>query len=305
MTTRNETARPAPGTPEPIYAEVAEALGHYVYLLVDPRKGKPFYVGKGVGNRSNAHELEVLADQAVTPADPEGQEPDEAVTSRKKKKIKKIHKAGLAPEVWIARYGLTKSEYTAVEAALIDVLSSFKVSGKGKTKPMGITKQLTNERREASRGHGIERLSTLINDLKAPELTSTEPMVLITLSNWADNPEKIPGGERAGYGFKDEWINRPDLHLDELADSTRAWWVMNPESVKSRGVTHAVAVYRGVTRGLFRIESGSWRKKGKRHGFQCEPVTSGKLWEEVVGEYGHRVPGPNHRQNSVYYWPRT
>lgn len=34
---------------------VSEHLGHYVYMYVDPRNGKPFYVGKGVGNRILAH----------------------------------------------------------------------------------------------------------------------------------------------------------------------------------------------------------------------------------------------------------
>lgn len=32
-----------------------QALGHYVYMLIDPRNDKPFYVGKGVGNRVFDH----------------------------------------------------------------------------------------------------------------------------------------------------------------------------------------------------------------------------------------------------------
>jgi len=36
--------------------EVAERLGpFYVYLLVDPRTDRPFYVGKGTGQRLLAH----------------------------------------------------------------------------------------------------------------------------------------------------------------------------------------------------------------------------------------------------------
>ena len=31
------------------------ALGFYVYMLIDPRNNKPFYVGKGKGNRVFQH----------------------------------------------------------------------------------------------------------------------------------------------------------------------------------------------------------------------------------------------------------
>ena len=34
--------------------EVAAVLRYYVYALRDPRDGKVFYVGKGVGDRINA-----------------------------------------------------------------------------------------------------------------------------------------------------------------------------------------------------------------------------------------------------------
>ncbi len=39
--------------------EVAERIGpFYVYLLVDPRNGEVFYVGKGTGARPLAHGVE-------------------------------------------------------------------------------------------------------------------------------------------------------------------------------------------------------------------------------------------------------
>lgn len=36
-------------------------MEHYVYILVDPRDGDPFYVGKGSGDRVLAHEAEARA----------------------------------------------------------------------------------------------------------------------------------------------------------------------------------------------------------------------------------------------------
>ncbi len=35
--------------------EVAHHLGYYVYLYIDPRNGRPFYVGKGKGDRALDH----------------------------------------------------------------------------------------------------------------------------------------------------------------------------------------------------------------------------------------------------------
>lgn len=42
--------------------EVANVLRYYVYALRDPRDGRVFYVGKGIGDRINAHAREASAD---------------------------------------------------------------------------------------------------------------------------------------------------------------------------------------------------------------------------------------------------
>ena len=38
-----------------ITLEIAKILKSYVYVYIDPRNGKPFYIGKGIGNRPFAH----------------------------------------------------------------------------------------------------------------------------------------------------------------------------------------------------------------------------------------------------------
>jgi hypothetical protein len=105
---------------------VSDELQAYVYMLVDPDSGVPFYVGKGHRLRHGDHVAEVLASMAEV-VNPVEESSDEA--SRKVAKIKEIlaRGPGSEPEVWIIRYGLQKAEYTAAEAALIDLLMTFPI----------------------------------------------------------------------------------------------------------------------------------------------------------------------------------
>ena len=41
--------------PSDVLRQVADELGHYVYALVDPRDGIPFYIRKGTRDRFAAH----------------------------------------------------------------------------------------------------------------------------------------------------------------------------------------------------------------------------------------------------------
>jgi hypothetical protein len=250
----------------------------------------------------------VDAAQLSAPGDDENAE-----ASRKITRIKSMRSEGVEPVIWILRYGLN-SEYTAVEAAAIDLLMSFPVVPATEPEtvrvPLAESRQLTNARREASRGHGIVTLDQLVDDLAAPSLTTITPLLLITLREWTAREERLPGGgTRSGYGFKRAWLDETLRHrdIDILADSTRCWWGIDPRNVGARGIQHAVAVYGGVTRALFHIESDSWEQlKARRRGFCAKPVLNGALFDEVVGPHGHRVP-PKARgdQSQFNYWPRS
>lgn len=85
-----------------------ESLDYYVYILIDPRVNKPFYVGKGHGNRVNQHLLGALETEL-----------DEI---DKIKTIHDIQKANIEVEYLILRHGLTEKEALEVESAMIDFI---------------------------------------------------------------------------------------------------------------------------------------------------------------------------------------
>lgn len=81
-----------------------EELKHYVYVYIDPRNNKPFYIGEGQGNRAFDH-LEDKTD------------------SEKVKRIADIRKHKKQPIIQILTYGFEDKETALmVEAAAIDLI---------------------------------------------------------------------------------------------------------------------------------------------------------------------------------------
>jgi len=87
-----------------ITADIAQALGHYVYAYIDPRDDSIFYIGKGVGSRATSH----LFEQAE---------------SEKVARIDAIRATGAEPRIDIMAQNLRDDEEASrVEAALIDLV---------------------------------------------------------------------------------------------------------------------------------------------------------------------------------------
>ena len=94
-----------------ITSEIAAKLKNYVYVYSDPRNGKPFYIGKGRGNRVFSH----LDDTSET---------DKVAA------IASIRESKNEPRIDILRYGLTEAEALLVEAAAIDLIGLSKLSNR-------------------------------------------------------------------------------------------------------------------------------------------------------------------------------
>ncbi|MFG3521993.1 hypothetical protein ACGF5S_17105 [Nocardia nova] len=174
---------------------------------------------------------------------------------------------------------------------------------------------MTNKVRGSDAEFGIARLRDIEREFRAPDLTTDTPLLLITLGIWADGIEQLPGGgTRAGAGFKPEWTDPRRLRqeISVLGQSVCCWWTFQPANVERHHIEHIVALYRGVTRGLFKIVPGTAEtvpaitaagNPAKRSGFAVEPVVSGALWDSTIGPFGHRVRKKRGEQAQYRYWP--
>lgn len=89
-----------------IPAAVAEKLGYYVYLYVDPITDQIFYVGKGKGSRAFSHLDKNLAEKRAI-----------------KHRIQKIRDAGEEPRIELLAYCLDNEQVALqIESATIELL---------------------------------------------------------------------------------------------------------------------------------------------------------------------------------------
>lgn len=132
-----------------------EKLGYYVYLLIDPRDNKVFYVGKGKGNRINQHLLGALDNKTEE--------------SDKINRIRVIQNSGLRVRHKVMRHGLTEEGAYEVECALIDFI--------------GI-KNLTNiVKGHNSEDRGLMDLEDIKVKYEAEDIMPEHTLLLININN--------------------------------------------------------------------------------------------------------------------------
>jgi hypothetical protein len=101
---------------------VADRLRSYVYLLIDPRTGRPFYVGRGRGDHCYRH-VRAARSSPDGGAGPDGTEDGAGPTGFPAlDRIREAESTGRQVRVDILRYGLKGSEASLVASAARDAL---------------------------------------------------------------------------------------------------------------------------------------------------------------------------------------
>ncbi len=271
--------------------DIADHIGpYYVYLLVDPESNEVFYVGKGTRQRATDHLTDkILGNDAIS---------DEEAGA-KLARIRRIRKGGREPQVQFARIKIaTAGEAFMVEAALIDTLQHYGPRG---------GEGLANVVRGPVKENGLVSLDDLAYQLTRPKLDTTYAAILIKLGWWKD--QEAPEVPRHGYGY------RHGMSDQELYDSVRAWWPLSEKRLQ--WYPYAVAIFQGITRGVYHIDQASWRRQeqppdSRRMAFEATRLREGEVFEAFMGKDGKgtRVPPtrPTGRDvfgtaGSIAYWP--
>lgn len=250
---------------------VGENIGpFYVYLIINPKTGMPFYVGKGTGERLLKHgiEAELNTDARDQP--------------EKVKLVRQLLSEGLEPQIDVLRYGIeTNEEALRIEASVIDAYSGV------------VT--LTNRIRGHMVDKGRELLTELVFRYAATPLTSHNSMLLITLGKWQEDNEPIEGNPRTGYG----WYS--GMTPDIFYNSNRGWWEVT--SNKDLQPQHVAFVAEGIIRGIWSVDEwlpGEGRETG-RWAFRGDYISRGVLFDEFVGKSVMKKKGA---RKPIMYWPK-
>lgn len=244
-----------------------EELKFYVYLLIDPRNNKIFYIGKGNGNRVFSHINEAIDNPRET-------EKLETIRAIKNDKQNVMH--------YIVRHGLEENEAILVESVLIDFCTF---------KDFSEVAKITNiQAGHYSFNQGIktdEECEILYNceELKKEDIKHN--ILIININKTFDNKRKRKN-ENPIY-------ERPNIY-----EATRGWWVLDKNRVTN--TDYVLAEYKGVVRAVFKplrwlqdIEN----RGDRRWGFEGYEVND----EEILNIYMNKeVPKIQGMANPIRYF---
>lgn len=154
-----------------------EKLGYYVYALIDPRNEKPFYIGKGLGNRVFNH-LHCALDQETI--------------SDKYNVIRTIIQNNCEVGHIIIRHGLNENQAFEIESTLIDLLNYLSFD---------ITNEVAGHNTYES---GVMTTDEVIRLYNAQPLTILEDSVIIININKTYKRGK--GSNSIYQATKESWV---------------------------------------------------------------------------------------------------
>ena len=194
---------------------VKEALGYYVYALVDPRDNRIFYIGKGKGNRIFQHVETAIID---------------TTHDLKLDIIRSIKSEGKEVVHYIIRHNLEEREAFLVESTLIDMLTYSKFNHKSL-----LTNLISGHHQWDEGIKSIDEINA-IYDCSKIEVKDWDDILLVSL-NKSYNQTKAKGVYK-----------RFDIY-----ESTRKYWFISKD--KAKHINYVLGVYKGIVRCVIKVKS--------------------------------------------------
>lgn len=260
--------------PQAFSNAASEALQNYVYMLTLPDTGRPFYIGKGQGNRIFTHVFEAataLRDGATAPAaadltdEPLRAEGDDDEQSLKIQTLMSILAMRKMPGMYILREGMERAdEALRVEGACIDLVQYLFDRG------------LVAGLRNSQAGHGAATFRS-VQDVEAAHGESFD------LNNL---PRRDPLAEVLFLNLNRRW---GEVIVDEnpktLYEVSNGWWKLNRS--RAHRCQYVVVHALGVVRGVFKLTGWSERNAENLVRFYADDTPADGL------------PGPQLRNKNI------
>ncbi len=246
-----------------------EELKYYVYILIDPRDNKIFYVGKGYGNRVFSHINEAIFNPS---------------TNEKLETIRAIKKENLKIKHFIVKHGLEEKEALIVESVLIDFLTFKDFAEVAKISNIVAGHNSFNQGIKT-----VNECEILYNceELKKEDIKHN--LLVININKTYDNKRK-------------KKINNPIYDRPNIYEATRGWWVLDKK--RAENSDFVLSEYKGIIRAIFKPEK--WvqdieNRGPKRWGFEGSEITD----KEILNIYLNKeVPKIKGMANPIRYFEK-
>lgn len=236
-----------------------EELKFYVYILIDPRDNKIFYVGKGYGNRVFSHINEAMLNPSVT-------EKLEIIRAIKTENLKVKH--------FIVKHGLEEKEALIVESVLIDFLTFRDFVEVAKISNIVAGHKSFNQGIKT-----VNECEILYNCKELKKEDIKHKILVININKTYDNKRKRKNVELV--------YDRSNIY-----EATRGWWVLDKN--RAENSDFVLAEYKGIIRAVFKPKK--WvqdleNRGPKRWGFEGSEITEKEILDIYMNKEVLKIRG--------------